>query len=262
MTYNSKGEPVKLLRKVRHVEAIRGALSSPEWERLPVYTLTFVRPPSLNVRIDCGDAIKVVVPGYKPKSYSMSAERPGEFDTGEFDITFKVYPNGVCSGYLDSLKVGDAITVFRKGSHQRQPGSHVGIVAFGIGITEALPIAAAELAQPEAGQVRLLWASKAYGDLFWLEEIAALRAAHPERFSAETILSREQRDGSLHGRCRLDVLAAVFDGEWGTALGGPNEGRREGVRFLCVGTKPMMRGAESMLRQLGYETPGRHMLLS
>ena len=103
------GEPAELLRKVCHVEAVRGAASSPEWERLPVYTLTFATPPSLSnaVRIDCGDVIKVVVPGFKPKSYSMSAERPGEFD-----ITVKVYPGGVCSGYLDSVQVGENISAF------------------------------------------------------------------------------------------------------------------------------------------------------
>ena len=101
-----------------------------------------------------------------------------------------------------------------------------------------------------------------FPSIYLSKEIAALRAAHPARFSAETILSREQRGGSLHGRCSLEVLASVFDGEWGTALDGPNEARRDDVRFLCVGTKPMMRDAESMLKQLGYETPGRHMLLS
>ena len=52
------------------------------------------------------------------------------------------------------IQVGDAITVFKKGAKERQPGSHVGLVAFGVGITEALPIAAAELAKPEAEQVR------------------------------------------------------------------------------------------------------------
>ena len=213
-------QPAKLLQKKTHIEAIRGPTSSPEWERLAVHTLTFAMPSSMRnaVQIDCGDVVKVVVPGYKPKSYSMSAERPGEFD-----ITFKAYPNGMCSGYLDQLKLGDKITVFKMGSKTRQPGSHVGLVAFGVGITEALPIAAAELAKPEAQHVRLLWASKTHGDLFWHEEIAALRAAHPERFSAETILSREQRDGSLHGRCRPEVLAAVFDARWGTDRGGPNE---------------------------------------
>ena len=95
--------------QVCHVTAVRGLASSPEWERLPVYTLTFESPPSLSnaVRIDCGDVVKVVVPNFKPKSYSMSAERPGEFD-----ITVKVYPGGVCSGYLDSVQVGESISAF------------------------------------------------------------------------------------------------------------------------------------------------------
>eukprot|EP00966_Prymnesium_polylepis_P302798 6995036-Prymnesium_polylepis.1 len=205
------GQPARLLQKVCHVEAIRGPTSSPEWERLPVYTLTFATPSSMcnTVRIDCGDVVKIVVPNFKPKSYSMSAERPGEFD-----ITFKRYPDGVCSGYLDDIKIGEDITVFKMGSKQRQPGSHVGLIAFGVGITEALPVAAAELAKPEAQQVRLLWATKTYGDLFWHEEITALRAAHPQRFTVETILSREQRKGSLHGRCSSEVLAAVFDEAW------------------------------------------------
>ena len=93
------------------------------------------------------------------------------------------------------------------------------------------------------------------------EEIEALRTAYPERFSVETILSREEREGSLHGRCHSEVLAAVFDGAWGTAVGAPNEHHRDGVRFLSVGTKPMMRETEAALQRLGYEAPGRHMLL-
>ena len=240
--------------------AVRGPASSPEWERLSVFTLTFANPPgmeSLGVRIDCGDVVKVVVPNFKPKSYSMSAQRHGEFD-----ITVKVYPGGVCSGYLDSVQVGESISVFKMGAKQRAAGRHVGLIAFGVGITEALPLCAAELSKPDAEHVRLLWASKTYGDLFWHEEIAALRAAHPERFSVATILSREQREGCLHGRCSAAVLAEVFDGAWGTAAGGPHEAARDAVRFLSVGTKPMMRQAEAMLRELGYATPGRHMLLA
>jgi len=53
-----------------------------------VYTLTFATPAgvsSLGVRIDCGDAVKVCILGLKPTSYmySVSAERPGEFDIVE-----------------------------------------------------------------------------------------------------------------------------------------------------------------------------------
>jgi hypothetical protein len=101
-----------LLRKTTIIEAAE--------DRLPVYTLTFSNPAgmeSLGVRMDYGDVIKVVVPNYKPKSYSMSDERPGEFD-----ITVKVYPNGRASGYLDSIPIGGQIDVFRKGSNERNPG--------------------------------------------------------------------------------------------------------------------------------------------
>lgn len=234
-------------------------MTSAEWERLPVYTLTFAHPTgvdSMGVRIDCGDVVKVCIPNFRPKAYSMSAERPGEFD-----ITYKLYPGGRCSGYLDSLSVGDNVQVFRLGGRERVAGSHVGMVAYGVGITEALPIAAAELAKPEANQVRLLWASKTYGDVFWHNEIQVLLSAYPDRFSVEHVLSREKRDGCLHGRCTPAVLAQVFDGAWGTAVGGPNAGKRDSVRFLTVGTKPMMRQTERMLAEIGYYLPGQHALL-
>ena len=237
--FNLFGQQAKLLRKVTQVESVRGPTASKEWERLAVHTLTFANPPgveSLGVRIDHGDIVKIVIPNHKPKSYSMSAERPGEFD-----ITFKVYPGGICSGYLDRLEIGQEATVFRKGKKERYAGSHVGLVAYGVGITEALPVAAAELGKSDAGHVKLLWAAKTYGDLFWHREIAALHAAHPQRFTYETILSREERKDSRHGRVTSEVLADVFDGAWGTSRNGPNADRRAGVRFLTVGTKAMMR---------------------
>ena len=58
-----------------------------------------------------------------------------------------------------------------------------------------------------------------------------------------------------------DVLAAVFDGAWGTSASGPNADKRGAVRFLTVGTKGMMREAEAMLGKLGYSVPGEHALL-
>ena len=55
--------------------------------RLPVYTLTFANPAgvdkggkafqSLGVRIELGDTMKMVIPEFRAKSYSVSAERPG-----------------------------------------------------------------------------------------------------------------------------------------------------------------------------------------
>jgi len=234
--------PARLLRKTCLVEA-----SS---DRLPVYTLTFSNPSgltSLGVKIDHGDVVKVCVPDFKPKSYSMSAERPGEFD-----ITFKVYPGGRCSGYLDSVQVGETIEVFKRGQLQRRPGKYVGIIAYGVGITEAFPVAKAELEKPEAESVKLLWASKTIGDMFWHEQLSATRQRFPGRFTISTILSREQREGSLHGRITGQTLSDVFDTSWRTGHGEENEADRDLVRFLVVGTKEMMTDTEMMLRKLGY----------
>jgi hypothetical protein len=57
--------------------------------------------PLASLRMDMGDVVKMVIPGYKPKSYFVTALRDAEFD-----ITIKVYPNGRASGFLT---VGDSI---------------------------------------------------------------------------------------------------------------------------------------------------------
>jgi hypothetical protein len=96
------GVPTKLIKKITLVE------ESPD--HLPIHTLTFEIPrgakftgfaqPHSEVRLDMGDVVKMVIPNYKSKSYSMSALRDNEFD-----VTFKVYPNGRASGFLDRLEI-------------------------------------------------------------------------------------------------------------------------------------------------------------
>eukprot|EP00629_Pelagomonadales_sp_RCC1024_P009028 CAMPEP_0119276060 /NCGR_PEP_ID=MMETSP1329-20130426/14781_1 /TAXON_ID=114041 /ORGANISM="Genus nov. species nov., Strain RCC1024" /LENGTH=225 /DNA_ID=CAMNT_0007276481 /DNA_START=141 /DNA_END=815 /DNA_ORIENTATION=+ len=216
-------QPARLLRKECLVKAVRGD-DAKWWDRLPVHTLTF-EDPGLDVRIDAGDVVKVIVPGVKPKSYSCSRQ-----NAGEFDITFKTYPGGACSGYLDSLKIGDEISCFAKGNKSRNAGTHLGIVAFGVGITEALPVAAFELAG-HATVVKLLWASKTYADTFWHDQLEALKRQHGDKFEVVYCLSREEKEGCRHGRVNEDVLKEEF--AW------PAD--RAGFRFLSVGTKPMMK---------------------
>ena len=119
--------------------------STPETAtRLPVYTLTFAHPQSIgqadDAPLEVGDVfdsvsverggklpdawipavMKMVIPGYKAKSFSVSAERPGEFD-----LTVKIYPNGRASGYLNRLEIGDTIGFWPKERKSRNPGTHV-----------------------------------------------------------------------------------------------------------------------------------------
>jgi hypothetical protein len=162
------GAPTKLLKKTTLVQGTAdvAALQPNTTANLPVYTLTFEIPknvsfsgkarPHSTVRMDLGDVVKMVIPGYKPKSYSVSA-----LGDNEFDITFKVYPNGRASGFLDRLQEGDSINSF--GIHcgkTRRSGSFVGLIAYGVGITEAWPIARAELEKGDAQKVVLLWTSR------------------------------------------------------------------------------------------------------
>jgi NAD(P)H-flavin reductase len=246
------GQPVTLLHKLPIV--------SDDNCRLPVYTLTFSTPvgsDALDCDISMGDVVKVVVPNYKPKSYSMSAARHGQFD-----ITFKVYPNGRASGYLNSIQIGQQITVFGKPKGKiRQEGSHAGFIAYGVGITEALPIATAELQKNSITNVLLLWASKTTGDTFWHDEILLLKEEFESRFVFREILSREVKDTALYGRINSDILREVFDMTWGTGIGDKNEHDRVGVRFLSVGTKEMMRETDVMLASIGYDMPGHSLLV-
>jgi ferredoxin-NADP reductase len=126
-------------------------------QRQPVWQITFANPEgpdyngntdfeTIGCAIDRGDAIKFRF-GEKAKAFSVCREEPGYFD-----ICAKVYPHGYASGYLNRMQVGDKIDcyVHRKGkrvSRERRAGSHVALVAYGVGITEILPLAACELAQ-------------------------------------------------------------------------------------------------------------------
>jgi NAD(P)H-flavin reductase len=238
------GVPTKLIKKTTLVQA--------RPDHLPVHTLTFAIPkdgdfsgaavPHSQVRIDVGDVVKMVIPGYKPKSYSMSALREDEFD-----VTLKVYPNGRASGVLDRLKIGDEIHSFgKRAGRTRNAGANVGIIAYGVGITEGLPVARAELEKFDAKKVVLLWASRTMEDTFWNDD---LQKEYPDRFEMVYILSREKKEGCLHGRIDPSVLSSVFEGI-----------ASDDTTFLSVGTKEMMRMTDDMLSQIGYSMP-KHALL-
>lgn len=230
--------PTTLLRKTTLVTEAE--------DRLPVHKLTFSIPEGeaydaiLAHRMDLGDYLYMVRPDGRRKSYSVSERREKEFD-----ITFKPYPDGLLSGYLNALNVGDTIQcVGRISRVTYTPGKYLGLVAFGIGITECLPIAEAELSKGKVDHVRLLWASRTMADTFWKKRIESLSKKYPQRFSIQYLLSREQREGCLEGRINPSILANVFQPKH------PND-----ARFHTVGTGDMIRMADDMLTKAGYPMP-------
>lgn len=211
------------------------------------------------VRMDMGDVIKVCVPSYKPKSYSMSAEREGEFD-----ITLKIYPNGRASGYLDSIQIGEDILVFRKGNKEYNPGKDVCIIAYGVGITESWPTAVAELEKYETTRVILFWALRTSDEIFWTNEMKLIQEKYPDRFDLIRVFSRETVEGALEGRITGNMITEVLREKWWSS----NEDEAnecetdkfEKVRFLSVGTKEMMRQTDDVIASLGYAIPFNKLL--
>jgi NAD(P)H-flavin reductase len=251
----AKGVPTRLLRKVNIIPQSESSL--------PVYTLTFQMPdpshpnfsgPAVHhskVRMDMGDVVKMVIPGYKPKSYSIS-----ELRRDEFDVTLKVYPHGRASGCLDRLQVGDCIQSFGKhAARTRHAGRYVGLVVFGVGMTEGLPLAMAELQKGDAVKVVLLWASRTMEDTFWRDKMIRLKQDHGDKLDIVFLLSRQEPPDSddniryLHGRINPDLLKQVFQ---------PTNA--EEARFLSVGTKEMMKIADDMLTDIGFPIPEQHLL--
>lgn len=243
------GVPTKLLRKATLVPAAAG--------HLPVHTLTFEIPtghafsgrarPHSSLRLDMADVVKMVIPGYKPKSYSVTALR-----TDSFDVTLKVYPGGRASGFIDRLAVGESMHTFGMASGRvRRPGKFVGVIAYGVGITEGLPVARAELEKGDAEEVVLLWASRTVRDTFWEKDVQILQRQYPQQFKIAHILSRDEREGAMRGRIDAHVLLNVFGG-WMS--------ERNEARFLPVGTKEMMAQTDTLLSGIGFTMPNLALL--
>jgi len=263
------GAPTKLIRKTTLVHPSCLANSS-EYStgtsRLAVHTLTFEVPQGhefsgravshSDIQIDYGDVIKVVVPNYKPKSYSLSDFRP---EANEMDITVKVYPNGRASGFLDRIKIGGTMNSFgMKGHRTRDAGKFFGGIAYGVGITEILPVAEAELKKGDAEKVVVLWASRTSADTFWLDRIAQMENDYGNKFELIHMYSREDSPDPkiLKGRINPSVLKDVFEPRLREA-----KISNEDARFQAIGTKELIALTGRMLSSIGFPMP-KHELLS
>ena len=251
-----------------------------------------------DLRLDLGDVVKMVIPNYKPKSYSVSALR-----ATEFDVTYKLYPNGRASGFLHQLvpqppqqpqPQQHATTttttttphtmihsfVKKHSSRRRNPGgTHIAIIAYGVGITEGLPVARAELLLFPAERVILIWCVRRMADTFWSEEIQELRQLYPQQFQMVYIISREQPPPPLSLSLSSSLLPPIVEGDrpdtltnlrifYGQRISVPLlqdilesfVPHKETVRFLSVGTKEMMAMTDDMLVSMKYSLPYHSLL--
>jgi ferredoxin-NADP reductase len=126
------------------------------------------------------------------RSYSI-ASSPVPGGGREFAIILKLVPGGVGSERFARLAVGDRLKMSGPMGFFCLELMHAGDVVFGatgVGIAPVLPMLRELLARPsETGRVHLFWGNREAADLFWLDELDALQAAHP-RFSYRLFISQ------------------------------------------------------------------------
>jgi len=151
------------------------------------------------------------------RSYTPTS---GDDDRGYVELVIKNYERGVVERFPDggkmsqhmcSLSVGDEIAlqgptgvIEYKGAgvfvHVRKEltAKRIAMLAGGTGITPMLQVIAAVLKEPKARSptLALIFANQTAADILVREELEALQAAHPDRFTLHYTLDRPPTDGS------------------------------------------------------------------
>ena len=176
----------------------------------------------------------------------------------QFQIQVKLYRGGAVCGHLGALHIGEAAWFAKTRSKPMAQGvKRVGLIAFGVGISDCVHTAAA-LLEGGAERVELLHACRSAGEVALAADVAALVAQHPERFAVAYFLSREpeasaaaaqlESGGAKVVRVRVDraALERLF-GAWAAP------GMSAECAFLAAGTRQMNAQTFGLLAEMGLE---------
>ena len=112
---------------------------------------------------------------------------------GHVDFVIKAYPGGKVTGHLFGLKVGDSIDIkgpLPKFKYEPNTKKHLGMVAGGTGITPMLQIIQEVLRNPDdKTQISLVFANNGEEDILLKDQLDALAAKHPKRFSVTYVVA-------------------------------------------------------------------------
>lgn len=138
---------------------------------------------------------------------------------------------------------------------QSESSYYLGLISFGIGITEIAPVAMSELLDDRVKKVTILWANKFWSDAAWVWKGAAAgqtddvvhrffseQGKYGSRLQIRHILSREERtEACFHGRINPDVLRQAFL---------ETDTPKQNIKFLAVGTAQMIDDTYGQLSEL------------
>jgi len=235
----------------------------------PVRTYTFALPRkdvvlANHISLGHGDVVKIhsmmSTAAGGQKNYSpTNVSQPGHLD-----LTVKLYPDGVNSQAFANLRPGDTISVSgpwppRGMRAKRLPGPHVHLIAYGVGITEAIHVAQSELQDDRVEKVNLVYANRYRDDVFYREELRELEQKH-SRFKVIYLFSREATQllpGERKGRVSAEILRDALN----LPISSDDPQHRH-QRFVIPGSQAMIQDTwDKYLKVFGYNRRDHSLLL-
>ena len=138
-------------------------------------------------------------------------------DDEELKVVVKKVADGFFSKYAcDELAVGVILEVappqgrFTFSPKEASSQDTILAIAAGSGITPIISVVKTALTQSEAS-VQLLYGNKSISDTIFYDEIIALQASYPERFSCQFIFSQERNENGLFGRIESSTIKYVLN---------------------------------------------------
>lgn len=213
----------------------------PEKDVYAIRTFTFAYPHHISLSFSPRQYLKLVRPGpFKPRSYTPTSHHSRK---GSFDLTIKIYPGGT-SEWIDQCSIGKQIIMIGPLPLPVKPiiynpSPKIIIIALGVGITKGYITTLSELSNQR--NVTLIYALRYKEEAIFLDKFTHLKAKHPTSFNLKMVASRESVSGWQHGRVNDQLLNECVAGV-----------SSHDVRFLVVGTKPMIKSLWNVLNALGY----------
>ncbi|MFF8868456.1 2Fe-2S iron-sulfur cluster-binding protein [Streptomyces sp. NPDC015139] len=129
-------------------------------------------------------------------------------------VVARASPGGFGSYALTSLTVGEQLELSRPtGQFGLSPAAHHVLIAGGTGIAAMAVMASAALRDGFACRVSVIHAVRSSADALLADELAEIKNAHMDRFTAVYVLSQERRASALTGgRLDQNMLLALLKG--------------------------------------------------
>lgn len=177
-------------------------VQSKQWVSSEAVRLRFELPsPTATLGLPVPGHIMVVDAATNYRPYSpVSLETPGYFE-----LLVRKYPGGEFSTQLARLEPGDSATFYgpveSRYRYERGATKELGLVAAGTGITPMWQMIQTALADPkDTTKITLVYASTSPDRILLKEELDQAAAAHPDRFRACYVVSRQGKTSqSLEG---------------------------------------------------------------